>query len=140
MVWSDGWSDARKKAWPLKDRNPNGYLYRFNVNALVSNEGDFNDEEKLIFMNNVKKLGVNHLWGLWSRNIKKRVGYTCQSYWGRLIKKKQVIDLNYYETTNNKGKMVYKQLKGKCITEEFRRYAFEIIEVCQYDLFMIRKY
>merc|ERR1719410_1130365 len=26
-----GWSDARKKAWKAKDKNPNTYFYRFNA-------------------------------------------------------------------------------------------------------------
>ena len=129
IVYSDSLSKVQKKAWKLKDTKPGEFLYRFNENAIKPNLGKWSNEENKIFMSNAKQFGVNAQWGIFSRNL-KRVGYTCSNKWRSLIKNNKVKDWNYHKVWDSKkGKKVYKQLMGKYITEEFRRYAFEIIQV-----------
>jgi hypothetical protein len=38
----DGWSEARIRAWQLKDKNPNAYYYRFNDPGVEQRNGTWN--------------------------------------------------------------------------------------------------
>ncbi len=73
-----GWSDARIRAWKLRDKNPNAYYYRFNEPGETQRNGKWrfvlayaslftSPEEKAIFLERIKSFGIDGQWGLFSR-------------------------------------------------------------------------
>jgi len=73
----EGWSEARVKAYKLKDVNPNAYYYRFNDPGERQRNGPWTKEEVRLFMERLKELGANGQWGIFSMSIPGRVGYQC---------------------------------------------------------------
>lgn len=93
-----GWSSARITAYKNKDKNPNAYYYRFNDANEAQRTGEWDYNETAIFYNNVINMGVNNNWGLFSKNIKGRVGYQCSNYYRKLIMNDDIYDSCYTNT------------------------------------------
>lgn len=98
----EGWSEARIRAWQLKDKNPNAYYYRFNDPGVEQRNGKWKkvrviprtsacslnpsnhlplQEERELFFKRVKEIGVNGQWGIFSMVIPGRVGYQCSNFY-----------------------------------------------------------
>jgi len=112
----EGWSEARVKAYKLKDKNPNAYYYRFNDPGEAQKNGKWTREEVQLFYNRMEEVGVDGQWGIFSRTIPGRVGYQCSNYYRFLIETGRVRDVNY--EIDEKGKAHYifkggKKRKGK---------------------------
>lgn len=90
-----GWSEARINAYKNKDKNPNAYYYRFNDPNEAQRTGEWDCNETTIFYNNIINMGVNNNWGLFSKNIKGRVGYQCSNYYRKLILNDDIYDSCY---------------------------------------------
>ena len=56
-------SEARKRAYQLKDHNPNTYYYRFNDPGEAQGKDMEKDEIKQ-FLKRLKQLGANGQWGI----------------------------------------------------------------------------
>lgn len=108
----EGWSEARIRAWQLKDKNPNAYYYRFNDPGVEQRNGTWNKEERALFFQRVEEIGVNGQWGIFSMVIPGRVGYQCSNFYRHLVETGQVVDPNY--VIDEKGKAHYLFSKGIC--------------------------
>ena len=77
------WSEARKKAYQNKETSPNQYYYRFNENPYEAKAGKWSKDEDELF-SLVKKHGPKQ-WGILSKSIAGRVGYTCNKRYHELV-------------------------------------------------------
>eukprot|EP01084_Bolivina_argentea_P279133 477158_1 len=119
------WSKSQKNAFENRMKNPTEFYYRFSASGLNKNDkkqiqmfqatktGAWNIEEERIFMENVRKLGVNDQWGLFSKNICGRHGYSASNRWKKLVKNGSVTDLNYY-FDEKKNKLCFKKSSKNC--------------------------
>jgi len=106
------WSDARIKAWKIKDKNPNAYYYRFNDPGVSQKNGKWTQEERKLFFTRMEEIGVDGKWGIFSRAIPGRVGYQCSNFYRHLIESKEIVDKNY--VLDDKGKAHYLFQNGVC--------------------------
>eukprot|EP01084_Bolivina_argentea_P053980 99013_1 len=125
------WSNARKSAWNCKETNK--HYYRFNVEGEIEKTGKWNKHEHKLFLNRAKEFGVNTNWGIFSKVIAGRVGYSCSDYWRKLLKNKTVKDKNYYfnPSAGKNGKWLWKWGKKKKGGDEFnkmRKFSFSIYD------------
>merc|ERR1719233_1588843 len=79
-------SEALKKAYKAIKQNPNTYHYRFNKPGEAQAKGGWSKDEHKRFMEVLLEKGANRNWGLFSINIKGRVGYQCSNYYRLLVK------------------------------------------------------
>jgi len=90
------WSSAKFIASKLFQKNPNAYFYRHLEPGLTQNLGDWDEEEKSLFLKIAKKFGCGDKWGIFSSYIPKRVGYQCANYYRQVIIQDGLIfDPNY---------------------------------------------
>eukprot|EP00511_Aplanochytrium_stocchinoi_P002549 CAMPEP_0204828526 /NCGR_PEP_ID=MMETSP1346-20131115/6350_1 /ASSEMBLY_ACC=CAM_ASM_000771 /TAXON_ID=215587 /ORGANISM="Aplanochytrium stocchinoi, Strain GSBS06" /LENGTH=115 /DNA_ID=CAMNT_0051957663 /DNA_START=27 /DNA_END=371 /DNA_ORIENTATION=- len=82
---TEGWSEARIKAYKTRESNPNAYYYRFNDPGEEQGKGKWKEEEKLLFMERLKEVGPDAGWGIFSMKIPGRVGYQCSNMYRHLI-------------------------------------------------------
>lgn len=80
------WSEARKRAYKAIKQNPNSYHYRFNKPGETQAKGTWTADEHTLFMVVLLEKGANKNWGLFSIEIKGRVGYQCSNYYRLLVK------------------------------------------------------
>jgi len=106
------WSEARRRAWQIKDKNANAYYYRFNDPGEPQRNGKWTKEERLLFFNRMAEIGVDGKWGIFSKAIPGRVGYQCSNFYRHLIENKEIEDKNYI--LDDKGKAHYLFQKGIC--------------------------
>merc|ERR1719233_480603 len=92
----DDWSEARKKAYKAIKQNPNTYHYRFNKPGEAQAKGGWTKDEHKRFMQVLMEKGANKNWGLFSINVKGRVGYQCSNYYRLLVKHIKIWDPNYW--------------------------------------------
>ena len=104
----EGWSQARIRAYQLKDKNPNAYYYRFNDPGEKQRNGPWTKEEINLFNNRVQKVGVNGQWGIFSMGIPGRVGYQCSNFYRHLIETHKVVDPNYVIDDKGKAHFIFK--------------------------------
>ena len=83
------WSDAKKKAFQNKETNPNQDYYRFNENPNEGKFGKWTKEEDQLLMAQIKKFGPKQ-WGILSKAIPGRVGYTCNKRYHDLVAANQL--------------------------------------------------
>ena len=103
----EGWSEARIRAFKIRDQNPNAYYYRFNAPGEQQRNGGWSEEEHQMFMARLKECGADGQWGIFSMAIPGRVGYQCSNYYRKLIDSGQLHDQNY--TTDGTGKTHFKR-------------------------------
>jgi hypothetical protein len=102
------WSSAKQKAFGKKTSNPNEYYYRFKEDGDDHDTGAWSKEEKELFMSLLPKLDKkNPGWGTFSKQIPKRVGYQCASFYRSLIAKGEIVDENY--EMDKHGKWIHKK-------------------------------
>jgi len=90
------WSSAKFIASKLFQKNPNAYFYRHLEPGLTQNLGDWDEEEKNLFLKIARKFGCGDKWGIFSSYIPKRVGYQCANYYRQVIIQDGLIfDPNY---------------------------------------------
>jgi len=106
------WSEARRRAWQIKDKNPNAYYYRFNDPGEAQRNGKWTKDERVLFFNRMEEIGVDGKWGIFSKAIPGRVGYQCSNFYRHLIENKEIKDKNYI--LDEKGKAHYLFQKGIC--------------------------
>lgn len=82
---TDGWSEARIRAFKTRESNPNSYYYRFNDPGETQGKGKWSDEERDLFMKRLKEIGPEAGWGTFSMKIPGRVGYQCSNFYRQLI-------------------------------------------------------
>ncbi|ORX82778.1 hypothetical protein BCR32DRAFT_326702 [Anaeromyces robustus] len=100
------WSAAKYVASKLFQKNPNAYFYRHLEPGLTQNIGDWDDEEKELFIKIAKEFGCGDKWGIFSSYIPKRVGYQCANYYRQVIIPEGLIfDPNY--KFSKWGKAIY---------------------------------
>eukprot|EP01083_Nonionella_stella_P282372 960850_1 len=101
-----GWNKVKQNAFVDRINQANKFYYRHNASAIVENDdeqlnmikdtgGTWTESESKQFMTNILTYGVNDNWGLFSKNLSRRVGYTMSNKWRSLIKKGWVEDRNY---------------------------------------------
>jgi len=90
------WSEARRRAWQIKDKNANAYYYRFNDPGEPQRNGKWTKEERLLFFNRMAEIGVDGKWGIFSKAIPGRVGYQCSNFYRHLIENKEIEDKKLY--------------------------------------------
>eukprot|EP00127_Corallochytrium_limacisporum_P004080 Clim_evm25s157 gene=Clim_evmTU25s157 len=125
-----GWSEARIRAWKMRDSNPNSYYYRFNDPGVKQATGGWKPDEKKIFLERLAELGADGRWGIFSMTIPGRVGYQCSNFYRSLIKKGEIKDENYTKdekgnpvymfTTKDGGKQIRKHTKWSYVKDENR--------------------
>ena len=137
----DNWSKARKKAFNNRLSNENEFYYRFSAKGIsqndneqrqllmVTNSGTWSNDEHKLFMARILEFGVNGQWGIFSKTIPSRVGYSCQQYWQRLIRMRCVEDMNYVWVGAKKWIWKWNNGIGKDIKElqQCKRYGFKVI-------------
>ncbi|KAI7903521.1 uncharacterized protein BX663DRAFT_551243 [Cokeromyces recurvatus] len=119
-----GWSEARKRAYKMIERNPNSYYYRFNAPGEQQRKGKWTEEETKLFMQRLSEMGANSQWGLFSIAIPGRVGYQCSNYYRFMIESGQIEDPNYI--LDEKGKAHYlfdKKTKDGGIEKILRKHS-----------------
>ncbi|ORX47882.1 hypothetical protein BCR36DRAFT_413408 [Piromyces finnis] len=100
------WSSAKFVASKLFQKNPNAYFYRHLEPGLTQNFGDWDENEKDIFLKIAKKYGCGDKWGIFSSYIPRRVGYQCANYYRQvIIPEGLIIDPNY--KFSKWGKAIY---------------------------------
>lgn len=104
----DGWSAARIKAYQAIDTTPNTYHYRFNAPGEEQKKGVWDEEEKKLFMEVLRRRGADGQWGLFSMSIPGRVGYQCSNYYRHLLESKEITDPNYYLDERGKARYLFK--------------------------------
>lgn len=80
-----GWSSCRAKAFICQNTNANEFYYRFNAPGESLALGPWTKEEHKLFMKRMSE-GVRYSWGIFSKTIPGRVGYSCQQYYYKLIR------------------------------------------------------
>lgn len=83
------WSEAKKKAFQNKETNPNQYYYRFNENPNEGKFGKWTEEEDQLLKEQIKQFGPKQ-WGMLSKSIPGRVGYTCNKRYHDLVAANQL--------------------------------------------------
>ena len=78
------WSEARKKAYQNKETSPNQYYYRFNENPHEAKAGKWSKAEDELLIAQVREHGPKQ-WGILSKSIPGRVGYTCNKRYHELV-------------------------------------------------------
>ncbi|CAO3637761.1 unnamed protein product [Mucor fragilis] len=101
-VTFEGWSEARIRSFKMIEKNPNSYYYRFNEPGEEQRRGPWTEDEKKLFIDQLKVMGTEGKWGLFSKGIPGRVGYQCSNYYRFLIETKQIQDGNYVIASNGK--------------------------------------
>jgi len=100
------WSSAKFVASKLFQKNPNAYFYRHLEPGLTQNFGDWDENEKELFLKIAKKYGCGDKWGIFSSYIPRRVGYQCANYYRQvIIPEGLIIDPNY--KFSKWGKAIY---------------------------------
>ena len=107
-----GWSEARKRAYQLKDQNPNAYYYRFNDIGEAQGNGSWTKAEVKKFLKRLKEVGANGQWGIFAMGVPGRVGYQCSNFYRKLVEKGDIKDPNYVIGEDGKARYLHK--KGKC--------------------------
>ena len=107
-----GWSEARKRAYQLKDQNPNAYYYRFNDVGEEQGNGAWTKAEVKQFLKRLKEVGANGQWGIFAMGVPGRVGYQCSNFYRKLVEKGEIKDPNYVIGEDGKARFLHK--KGKC--------------------------
>jgi len=120
------WSAARIKAFLQRGGNPNSYFYRFNEVGEMGRKGSWSKEEMTRFMTILSQRGANYCWGVFSKHIPGRVGYTCSSFYRKLMTKGWVWDMNYWHDTQCKKNCYDKNYK-KPERDEMMRYNFVVL-------------
>ncbi|KAK8813159.1 hypothetical protein WA158_002751 [Blastocystis sp. Blastoise] len=115
-----GWSTARIKAYYNREHNPNAYYYRFNDPGVPQATGQWNDNEKKLFMQLIKK-GVDYQWGIFSTHIPGRVGYQCSNFYRLLVKDGEIVDPNYVFDEKGKLKFQFRDKDGNCTLHRSRK-------------------
>lgn len=92
---TEGWSDARIRAWDCKDTKPNAYYYRFNHPGEKQKNGKWSKEEKELFLKRIEEMGVSGQWGIFSMAIPGRVGYQCANFYRQLLENNEIEDTRY---------------------------------------------
>ena len=95
------WSEARKRAYRNKETSPNQYYYRFNENPYEAKAGKWSKDEDELLLSLVKKHGPKQ-WGILSKSIAGRVGYTCNQRYRELSGEKNSKSVHTKEITKNK--------------------------------------
>jgi len=117
------WSEARKKAYKAIKQNPNTYHYRFNKPGEAQGKGPWTRDEHKRFMEMLLEKGANKNWGLFSINIKGRVGYQCSNYYRLLVKNTKIWDPNYWYD----GKLLHFK-RNTDRSEAWMKFAFTVVE------------
>merc|ERR1719285_481645 len=117
------WSEARKKAYKAIKQNPNAYHYRFNKPGERQAKGGWTKDEHKRFMEVLLEKGANKNWGLFSINIKGRVGYQCSNYYRLLVKHIKIWDPNYWYD----GRLLHFK-RNTDRTEAWMKFAFTVLE------------
>jgi len=104
----EGWSDIRKQAFLQIDTNPNSYYYRFNRPGEDCASGPWTAEEDKLFMEQLKNMGANYRWGVFSKDIPGRVGYTVAQKYRRLLQSGAIWDVNHLWCGGNKFSSIRK--------------------------------
>merc|ERR1719320_1839006 len=117
------WSKARRKAYKAIEKNPNAYHYRFNKPGETQAKGAWTADEHKRFMEVLLEKGANTYWGIFSINIKGRVGYQCSNYYRLLVKHIKIWDPNYWYD----GKLLHFKRKTER-SEAWMKYAFTVLE------------
>jgi len=113
----EGWSEARKRAYILREKNPNAYYYRFNDPGEKQRNGKWTKEEISLFYKRMDEVGVNGQWGVFSRAIPGRVGYQCSNFYRFLIETSQIKDDNYVLDATGKARYLHRTRKAKGVGE-----------------------
>ncbi|CAG8780670.1 12179_t:CDS:10, partial [Cetraspora pellucida] len=107
----EGWSEARIKAYKAIETKPNTYYYRFNAPGEEQKKGQWTKEEEELFfsrLKEMKEIGADGQWGIFSMAIPGRVGYQailCSNFYRLLIETGRIKDPNY--VLDDKGKAHY---------------------------------
>jgi hypothetical protein len=101
------WSEARKRAWALRESNPNAYYYRFLDPGEEQKTGPFSEEEEEVFLQRLAEVGANGKWGIFSHGLPGRVGYQCSAFYRQLVRESKVKDDRYYWTEDGKLKFSF---------------------------------
>jgi len=117
------WSEARKKAYKAIKQNPNAYHYRFNRPGETQGKGGWTKEEHKRFMEVLLEKGANKNWGLFSINIKGRVGYQCSNYYRLMVKHTKIWDPNYWYD----GKLLHFK-RDTDRSEAWMKFSFTVLE------------
>lgn len=116
VTCQDGWSEARKRAFADRERNPNEYYYRFLDPGEIQKKGQFTPEEHKNFLKLVKKWDLPHRddrnWGQFSREVPGRVGYQCANYYRSLIEDGFIED-RHFGIVDGKVKILHRKLYGR---------------------------
>eukprot|EP01122_Echinamoeba_exundans_P010684 TRINITY_DN4054_c0_g1_i2.p1 TRINITY_DN4054_c0_g1~~TRINITY_DN4054_c0_g1_i2.p1 ORF type:complete len:711 (-),score=177.41 TRINITY_DN4054_c0_g1_i2:1487-3619(-) len=112
----EGWSQARVRAWKLRDSNPNAYYYRFNDPGEEQRNGKWTEDEKKAFFKRMAEVGVNGQWGIFAKEIHGRVGYQCANFYRQLIESGEIKDDRYVVDESGKAHFLFSKgiiKKGK---------------------------
>ncbi|KAG1444491.1 hypothetical protein G6F56_010276 [Rhizopus delemar] len=101
----EGWSQARIRAWSMRNENPNSYYYRFNAPGEEQRKGQWDADERVLFFERLDEVGANGQWGIFSMTIPGRVGYQCSNFYRLLVETAEIHDPNY--VLDEKGKAHY---------------------------------
>ena len=69
-------------------------------------------EEKQLFFQRMKEVGVDGKWGIFSITIPGRVGYQCSNFYRHLLKSGQITDPNYTFDEKGNPRYLFKKAKG----------------------------
>ena len=133
----ENWSQDRRNAWKRRGASPNDFYYRFNASGIAmdtkaqqklmieTKSGKWTAAEHKLFMERALEFGVTK-WGLFSKKIPGRAGYTCAAHWRTLIEKGDVTDHCHY--INDDGNLRYKWAtkKNDSTLKRLRRYSFVV--------------
>merc|ERR1719285_1113270 len=119
----DDWREARKKAYKAIKQNPNAYHYRFNKPGDAQAKGGWTKDEHKRFMEVLLEKGANRNWGLFSINVKGRVGYQCSNYYRLLVKHIKIWDPNYWYD----GRLLHFK-RNTDRTDAWMKFAFTVLE------------
>ena len=129
----EGWSEARKRAYQLKDHNPNAYYYRFNDPGEAQGNGAWKKDEIKQFLKRLKQLGANGQWGIFAMGVSGRVGYQCSNFYRKLVEKGDIKDPNYvlgkdgkYRFLHKKGKNFGKPKRPRIVDPQFSSYKARV--------------
>ncbi|KAI9282245.1 hypothetical protein BY458DRAFT_537726 [Sporodiniella umbellata] len=101
----EGWSQARIRAWSMRNENPNSYYYRFNAPGEEQRKGQWDADERVLFFKRLDEVGANGQWGIFSMTIPGRVGYQCSNFYRLLVETAEINDPNY--VLDERGKAHY---------------------------------
>jgi len=124
-----GLSACQQKAYNMKKHRPNEYYYRLLEDGEEKKNGAWDYSELRQFMKRLKSHGATE-WGIFSKGtLKGRCGYTCSSYYRKLLDKGWIWDKNYV-VNNDTGRTAMNR-NAKFETPERRKqhikYAFIVL-------------